>query len=323
MSITLTPRRTAARVCYPSGFDVQSDFDTPLAASACDAVFNLVPDTDPKLEFLETTDDIVHCSGRFIQQKRVLTRFARFTFSIYVEPGILFGLAGWNLGVVAGSDALMLPIDEYEMPVTTLVYAKANSVEDPKILKSMALVKMELGAAPNQRIALALTFEGSADTDDAAGFVIPECNDPAPVYLNDGFFTVNSVDYTAYTRELAFTYDNRPPVEDRFTGADINPDHIETDDIRQHDFKWTKLGETGDTLDEASRTVPSTYYPVQWRIGSGTDGVLIDAASAELKPDGGESFGGGGVRRSTLGLALFPKYIDGDGDTPVKFTRLT
>lgn len=322
MAITLTPRRTAARVCYPSDFAVQVDFDTALAAADCDAVFNLTPDVDPKLEIIETTDEILHCSGRFVLQHRVLTRFARFTFSIYVEPAVLFGLGGWNLGVVAGADDLMLPIDEYALPVTTLVYAKANSVEDPKILKSMALVKMELTAAPNQRLGLALTFEGSAEYADAAGFVIPECVDAEPVYLNDGFFKVNAVDYTAYTRNLNFTYDNAPPAEDRFTAASIHPDHIETADIRQHDFKWTVLGELGDALDEASRTVPSTAYAVQWRVGSATDGVLIDVASAEIKPDGGESFEGS-VRRSVLGLALFPKYVAGDGDTPVKFTRLT
>lgn len=322
MSITLTPRRTSVAVCYPGGFDVQSDFETALAASACDTRFNLVPDVDPKLEIVETTDDIAHCSGRFVQQRRVLTRFARFTFSIYVEPAVVFGLGGWCLGVVAGSDALMLPIDEYAMPVTTLVYAKANSVEDPKILKSMALVKMEFGATPNQRIPLALTFEGSADYGDASGFTIPECENAEPAYLNDGFFKVNAVDYTSYTRNIAFTYDNAPNVEDRFTGASIHPDHIETADIREHTFKWTVLGETGDALDEASRTVPSTNYAVQWRIGAADDGVLIDVATAELKPDGGESFDGG-VRRAVLGLSLFPRYVDGDADTPLKFTRLT
>lgn len=322
MSITLTPRRTSVAVCYPGGFDVQSDFDTPLAAADCDTRFNLVPDVDPKLEIVETTDEIAHCSGRFIQQRRVLTRFARFTFSIYVEPAVLWGLGTWNLGVDAAPDALMLPIDEFAMPVTSLVYAKANSVEDPKLLKSMALVKMELSATPNQRMALALTFEGSADFTDATGFVIPECVDGNPAYLNDGTFKVNNVDYTAYTRNIAFAFDNRPPVEDRFTAASINPDHIETDDIRQHDFKWTVYGETGDALDEASRTVPSTSYAVQWQVGTLSDGVLIDVADAELKPDGGETFEGS-VRRAVLGLALFPKYVSGDGDTPVKFTRLT
>lgn len=322
MAITLTPRRTAVAVCYPGDFAVQADFETALAAADCDTRFNLLPDVDPKLEIVETTDDIAHCSGRFISQRRVLTRFARFTFSIYVEPAVLFGLAGWNLGVVSGADALMLPVDEYEMPVTTLVYAKANSVEDPKILKSMALVKMELSATPNARLVLALTFEGSADYGAASGFTIPDCVDAEPVYLNDGTFIVNAVDYTAYTRSLNFTYDNKPPVEDRFTGASIHPDHIETDDMRQHDFRWSVLGELGDALDEASRTVPSTSYAVQWRIGSASDGVLIDVAEAEIKPDGGEVFEGS-VRRATLGLALFPKYIDGDADTPVKMTRLT
>lgn len=318
MSVALAPRRTQQRIAYAPDFQVQSDFETALVPDNTWVLFNLTEE-DPRLEIIKTTDPIKHCSGRFTLRHRTLTKYARLTFSIYVEPGVLFDLGGLCMGETVGNDVLMLGLTEYPLPVTTLVWGKAGSAIDPKIFKSMALVKMTPSATPNQRIKLELVFEGSAEELFAEGYEFPECTEPDPAYFEDGSLTINSIDYLALTKGLTFTFDNQPPVEDRFTAASVNPDHIEVADERVHQFEWKVAGETGDAVDRAANTEPATYYPVVWQIGGDSDNVTITALSCEVT-NSRESFEGS-IRRSVLTVDLLATYVPGDTTTPVKMTR--
>ncbi len=320
MSVELAPRRVQARLAYSGAFALQSDFETALSQGDIDTLFNLTED-DPKLEIVKTTDAIKHCSGRFTLRHRTLTKFARLSFSIYLEPAIFFGLGGWCMGQTVGSDVLMLGLTEFAMPVTSLIYGKAGGDVDPLLLKSMALVSMEASAEPNQRIKLALVFEGSADFAVATAYTFPECNDPDPAYFEDGSLTINSINYLPLTKGITFRYNNQPPVEDRFTAASIHPDHIEVADERTHDFEWKVAGEINDVVDTAANTEPATTWPVVWQIGTNEDGVTIEALSAEVT-NSRENFEGS-IRRSVLTVDLFPQYVAGNVETPVKMTRLT
>jgi hypothetical protein len=312
-------RRSEVRIAYPSGFDTQSDFETPLSAGAIDAVFDL-SDEDPKLELVTNKGRILDCSGRYLLKTVLNSRYYRLTFGINIEPAVLFGLFGWGLGTVAGDEVTLMT--GFQPPATTLIYGHVDSDQDPLLLKSMVLMKIVITANATTGYTASFEFRGHGNPDAATGYTFPECSDVTPVRFRDGAFSVNSVDYLADTTSYTFTFDNKPDDADPFTIAGPDITRNESADERQHDLAWVVAGKTGDALDAASKTDPPTEYPFSFRIGPLSDGITVAAARANFGANGGETYNGT-FKRSVLNFLLEPEKISGNADTPLLVTRET
>ncbi len=312
-----TPRRSQLRIAHSSTFAVQSAFGTELANAAIDKVFSL-SDDEPKFEIVTRDDQIKDCTGQYIVDEIVQARKCRLSFGIEAEASVIAGLLGWFFGVVSANDRLMLGPTVFQPPATTFIYGH-NDGTQPLKLKDMVAEAITISGRVNDRIRATVSFVGHGNPVATTAYTFPDCATITPIYLKDGAFSVNSVDYLPDTREFEFSFSNNLlSEEDPFTLASVDIQRLERADERDYSLKWTVFGKPGDALHLAA--VNKTKYPFSFRIGPITNGVTISAVSAILKQNGGPKHDGE-ARRSALDLLLLPIRIAADANTPVKGVR--
>lgn len=318
--MSTSPRRSQFRLAYSSIFAVQAGIGVAdwLANGAIDALFNTVPGSEPKLEFVTKDDEIFTCTGQDILDEIVLARSLRLSFELQIDIDTLAGLLFWMFGTISGSDRLMLSETEFQPPATTFILGHDDALGTALKLGDMVGDEIVITGEAAGRINCNVSFRGHGGPTDATGYAFPECSETDPIRLSDGDFTLNSVSLIDDLRRIEFRYSNKLLfAEDPFTAADVDVTRMERADQREELFTYTIYGQPGDAHHLAA--LAKTKYPISWQIGDGTPGILIDATSAILKQGDGPGHDGE-ARRSVLGLVSRPVKISGDADTPVKAT---
>lgn len=315
-----SPRRSQLRVAYSGTFATQTDFGVAnwLANGAITALFNIAAGSDPRLEFVDKSDEIFTCTGQDILDELLLARSIRLSFDVEIDVATLAGFLGWFFGTVSGSDRLMLTETEFQPPPTTFILGHDDAEGTALKLGDMVGDEITLTGEVNGRVRCSLSFRGHGGPTDATGYVFPACTDADPVRLSDGDFTLDGNSLIDDLRKIEFRYSNKLLFdEDPFTAADIDITRMERADQRETLFTFTLYGQPGDAMHQDA--LAKTHMPISWQIGDGTPGVLIAAADSILKQGDGPGHDGEAAR-SVLGLQARPVKISGDSDTPVKAT---
>jgi hypothetical protein len=317
-----SPRRSQLRVAYSSSFATQSDFGIAnwLANGGITALFNLIPGSEPKLEFVDKGDEIFTCTGQDILDELLLARSIRLSLDLEIDVATLAGLAGWGFGTVSGSDRLMLTETEFQPPPTTFILGHDDADGTALKLGDMVLDDLAATSEVYGLVRCTVSFRGHGAPTDATGYTFPTCTDADPVRLSDGDFLLDGNSLITDLRKIEFRFSNKLLFnDDPFTAADIDITRMERADQRETLFTFTIYGQPGDANHAAA--LAKTHMPVSWQIGDGTPGISIAAADAILKQAGGPAHDGEAAR-SVLELSARPVKISGDADTPVKATVL-
>jgi len=319
----MSNRRTQLRVAYAPGFTRQSGFGAPLSPSALTAVLTTREGGQSHIDPVFKTEDLNDCTTQYLMDYIVLHRYATLTLDLEVDAQVLGDLYGMALGTVSGSVATMLGPTEYVLPATTLIVGFADG-DDPGIVLSDAVVKsIEISGRVEQKLQVKVVFCGRGDMLDAAGFVFPDCETITPLrFDNNTLFQVNSLEYKDDTRAFSLSFDNNVPLSDfpfSLGSVDISR-ALERGDKRPLTLNWTVTGRENDSLGDAAITVPPTHYDFMIRIGSGLNGVVLEAADAILRPQSNLQGFDGEVSLAVLNLMLTPTRIPGDSSTPLQVT---
>lgn len=321
--MSTSPRRSQLRLAYSSAFATQADFGVVnwLADGALDALFNLVPGSEPRLEYTDKSDEIFDCTGQNILDEIVLAKSIRLTLEIEIDVQTLAGLLGWTFGTVSGADILMLGETEFQPPPTTFILGHDDAAGTALKLGDMTAEEITVTGEVAGRIRCTISFRGNGSPTSATGFVFPACDDYEPIRLSDGDFLLDGDSRIDDIRRIEFRYSNRLlSEEDPFTAASTDITRMERGDQREILYTFTIFGQPGDALDQSARD--KEKVPVTWQIGADDDGVSIIAASAILKQGDGPGHDGE-ARRSVLGLQARPRKVSGDANTPVMATVLS
>ena len=315
-----TPRRSQLRIAYPANFATQSDFTTALSNGAIDALFSLVPDSEPTLEFLDKNEQIIDCTGQFKLDEIVLARSCRLQFDIELDADVLAGLLGWGFGTVSGADRLLLSPTEFQPPVTSFIVGHDDAAGTKLKLKSMVLDEITLTGRVNERVRCQVSFRGHGAPTSAGAYTFPDCSAVTPIRLSDGLFTLDGDARLPDIRSLEFRFSNGLFFdEDPYTADSPDITRMERKDIRDMLFTFTMFGQPGDA--DHTKAIGKEKVDVSWRIGAADDGVLIAAAQAILRTTGvGHD---GEARRSVVNYQAEPIRVGSDGDTPIKATVLS
>src|SRR5688572_4180798 len=201
-------RRSTLAIARPAAFDVQVDFETALAQGDIDTRIPL-SDEDPKLDLVTDKERILNCSGQELIDKILLSRMYRLTYGIKASPEEIFGHFGWGFGVVAGDSVTLLPETEFQPPATTLIFGHVGSDIQPYILKSMVLMKINIGASAT---GYTITYEwlGHGAPAQAVAYDWPECPEITAARFKDGSLLINSIERNAESNGYDFAFDNKP-----------------------------------------------------------------------------------------------------------------
>jgi hypothetical protein len=314
-----SPRRSQARLAYSGAFAAQPEFGTALDDAEIDTLFTLLPGSEPRLEIVTKSDEIIDCTGQFVVDEIVLAKSSRLSFEIEADALIVAGLLGWIMGEVSGADILMLGESEFQPPPTSFVYGHKTGIALK--FKDMVGGEIKISGAVTERIKASVVFQGNGSPEAVEGFDFGDCTTSVPMRFSDGAFELNNIDRMNDLRNIEFSYSNKLLAdEDPFTAASVDIARMERDDMRDNVFTFTIFGEPGDALHLAA--INYEKMPLMWQIGPNTNGIQLIAASTILKQGGGPGHTGQ-ARRSTLGLIAQPRKIEGDADTPVKATVVT
>lgn len=317
----ISPRRSQARLAYSGAFAVQDDFDTPLSDGAIDTLFNLFPGSEVRIEFVMKNDEIIDCTGQYLEDRVILAKSVRLSFEIEADASDIFGLLGWFKGTVSGNDVLMLGPTEFQPPPTSFVYGHDDPAGTKLKLTSMVGDEIRISGAVTERIRVSMVFRGNGSPASAGGYEFPDCSTPTPVRLSDGLFLLDSENRNDDLRQMEYQYSNGLLADDDpFTAASADITRMERADRRTALFTFTIFGQPGDG--DHVKAINYNKVPVSWRIGPANDGVDIIAASAILSQGTGPGHTGQAAR-SVLGLQAEPIRLSGDANTPVMATRLT
>jgi hypothetical protein len=316
-----SPRRSQLRLAYSSSA-VQTDFGVSnwLANGSIDTLFNLVPGSEPRLEYITKDDEIFTCTGQDILDEIVLARSLRISFELQIDIETLARLLYLMFGVEVGSDILMLSETEFQPPPNTFIWGHDDAEGTALKLGDMVGDTIECNGEINGRINCTVSFRGHGGPTNATGFDFPACSEGDPIRLSDGDFTLDGDSLIDDLVRISFNFNNKLLfAEDAHTASDIDITRMERHDQRESLFTFTIYGQPGDANHAAA--LAKTKMPIAWQIGDGTPGITISAASAILKQGDGPGHDRE-ARRSVLGLVARPRKLSGNADTPVKATVL-
>lgn len=315
-----SPRKEDLRIAYPSSGN-QSDYATAQSNGAIDTLFNL-DETDPQIEIVTTDDKILDCTGDYDANEITRARSSRVSFGVYFEAVSIFRLLSLGFGVVSGDDATLLAPGSYQPPPISFIVGHLSGAVSPLKFKGMVLDTLRITAPLIGRVKAAVQFRGHGGPSTTT-YTFPDCATAAPVYLNDGALSLNSVDRLADCTELDFLFDNKLYFQsDPFTFADIEAHRMERGSgpqKREYPLSVKLYGEEGDSTFNAA--LAKSKWPYSFQIGPSSGGIQIATTSDAILALNGSPTHEGEARRSTLPIQLRARRAGGDS-SPITATYL-
>lgn len=203
----------------------------------------------------------------------------------------------------------------YTLPLFTFYIGFRGSDKQPVIFKNVIVNSITVRSASRERVTATVELIGSAELNDAIGYVMPPCTDIIPLRFGDCKMSVNGVDYIAAEqgREFEWTYSN--DVTPRFDGAGIYSTRHERADSRPTQFSYFILGEPGDPLWDLAKMRQS--FVVFLQLGPDQRHVRINAPQCFVKLASTPIRFGGDPPESELAIVGRPRKVSGDVTTPV------
>ena len=212
-------------------------------------------------------------------------------------------------------------VSGYTLPLMTLYVGFRGSDKQPKIFKNVVVDSVRVRGTSGNKVTATISLIGSADLDNATGYVMPACMDIVPIRFGDCQISIAGVDYIAANLGREFNYYYQNNVVPQFDGAGIDMTRAERADLRPSGFDLWLLGEIEDTLDVLAQN--RTTLPVFVRCGPSGRYVKFIAPQGLLKRASNPIRFAGDPLESELALVVRPRKISGISSTPTNVTAVT
>jgi hypothetical protein len=234
-------------------------------------------------------------------------------------------LTGTSAGAVVsettpatGPSHVMTRLATYALPLMSFYVGFRGSSVPPKIFKNVGVNVLRVTSRSRQPVRATVELVGSADLQDASGFVMPACQDITAIRFGDCGLTLNGVDYMALNimREFEFSYANNIPTDEfAFTGQGLDITRVERADRRPSGISIGIIGEPNDARDLLAKA--HTIMPGVLRIGPAGNDVTVNVPQGAYKRDRPLVRPEGNPPEAVLRHILQPRKVSVDANTPL------
>lgn len=209
----------------------------------------------------------------------------------------------------------------YTLPYMTLYIGFRNSDKQPKIFKNVVVNSVRVRSTSGEKVTATIELLGSADLQNAVGYVMPACMDITPIRFGDCQANIGPTDWIAAekAREIEYYYENGVVPQHDGAGPEIT--RAERADRRPSGINMFILGEIDDPLDLLLQA--RTSLPVSVRFGTSGRYVKCTAPVCMIKRATTPIRFGGDPAESELAVVGRPRKISGDSTTPTFVTAVT